>query len=304
MLYYCKVRHGNFGDDLNPWLWPRLAPEVCAEDNPALFLGIGTILSYRIPVEPVKVVFGSGWADSRPPRMDQKWFVYCVRGPLTAARLGLDPSLAGVDPAVLVRRIPAAAEKKCHPVSFMPHHWSTRHADWASLSARVGIHCIDPRSGVDRILSELQQTELLLAEAMHGAIVADALRVPWIPVRIYAGFQEFKWQDWAQSVRVPVNLASVRPVFQRVPVWRKRGVHAIKSALGRASLGREDWTRLGYRLSSESEISDALRALEKVPSQYPPCLSGDKTMQAVETRLFDKLGELRAAWRAGRFSGA
>ena len=33
-LYYCRIAHDNSSDVLNPWLWSRLAPEVCAAANP------------------------------------------------------------------------------------------------------------------------------------------------------------------------------------------------------------------------------------------------------------------------------
>src|SRR4051794_19313109 len=118
MLYYCKTPEGNFGDDLNPWLWSRLAPELCDEREPTLFVAIGTILSHKIPAEPRKVVFGSGWATGPLPKIDDRWTVHCVRGPLTAAKLNLDPALALVDPAVLVRQVKLAPVKKAFAVSF------------------------------------------------------------------------------------------------------------------------------------------------------------------------------------------
>ena len=186
MLYYCKTPNGNFGDDLNPWLWPQLAPEVCRENDGTLFVGIGTIFNHKIPAAPRKVVFGAGGGNSGPQfRLDERWKVYCVRGPLTAARFRLDPSLAVTDSALLVRQRLPATEGKKFRVSFMPHLQSVAFADWKKLCAQIGFHCIDPRAGVEHVLRELQATELLLAEAMHGAIVADALRVPWIPVRVY-----------------------------------------------------------------------------------------------------------------------
>jgi succinoglycan biosynthesis protein ExoV len=301
MLYYCKIPQGNFGDDLNPWLWSRLAPEVCDEGNPALFVGIGTILSHRVPAAPAKVVFGSGWADSRPPVIDRTWFIYCVRGPLTAARLKLDPSLAVADPAILVRHVSLPAARRCYPVSFMPHHSSMARADWEALCARMGLHCIDPCGGVERVLTEIRQTGVLLAEAMHGAIVADALRVPWIPVRLYGKFSDAKWRDWTQSVQAPLQMADVPPVFQTHLVWRKRIGHALKKTLARAGLGGARALRLPVRLSTEREISHSLGALEGVARTHTPCLSPDGVIEQAETRLLEKLAELRSAWQEGRF---
>jgi hypothetical protein len=59
-LHYYKDPHGNFGDDLNPWLWSKLIPDLLDDDGRTLFVGIGTILRREIPRGPGKVVFGSG----------------------------------------------------------------------------------------------------------------------------------------------------------------------------------------------------------------------------------------------------
>jgi succinoglycan biosynthesis protein ExoV len=302
MLYYCKTPMGNLGDDLNPWLWSRLAPEVCDDRASALFVGIGTILSHRMPAEPLKFVFGAGWGGGRRPKIDRKWMIYCVRGPLTAAGLKLDPALAIADPAILVRRVPRAAAKKCYPISFMPHHQSMPLADWKALCAQVGFHCINPCGGVDKVLAEVEQTELLLAEAMHGAIVADALRVPWIPVRMYGRFTEFKWRDWTQSIQAPLRIVDIAPIFERGPALWKRLDYAVKKTVARAGLGDDNWNRLGVRLSTRREISQTLRALEKTPKEQTPCLSADETIARLETRLCDKLTGLRAAWQNGQFT--
>ena len=298
MLYYCKTPKGNFGDDLNLWLWPRLAPEVCDEQDPTLFVGIGTILSHHIPSKPVKVVFGAGCGKTGPlPKIDDRWKIYCVRGPLTASRLNLDPALALVDPAILVRRFLNRPGGSKYPVSFMPHLQSMPHADWEALCARIGFHCIDPRSGVERVLMEIQKTELLLAEAMHGAIVADALRVPWIPVRMYSRFAEFKWQDWTQSIHVPLSLADVPPIYARPPNGWKRVDYVVKKNLAHAGLGRENWKRLGTRTHTEEEIGQSLQALKKVSEKHNPCLSNDNVLPQLEARLLEKLSDLRAVWK-------
>src|SRR5512140_2061304 len=133
MLHYCHTPEANFGDDLNPWLWPRLGPEVCDPRPDILFIGIGTLLNSKIPVEPLKTVFGAGWSGHRRPTIDSKWTVHCVRGPLTARGLSLDPGLAVTDPAILVRRFAENPVEKLHRVAFMPHHRSLGNADWAQL---------------------------------------------------------------------------------------------------------------------------------------------------------------------------
>jgi len=297
MLYYCKTPKGNFGDDLNLWLWPRLAPEVCDEQDSTLFVGIGTILTRHIPAQPVKMVFGSGcWQTGPLPKINDQWKICCVRGPLTAARLNLDPELALVDPAILVRRFSHRPAGSKYPVSFMPHLQSMPHADWEALCARIGFHCIDPRAGVAQVLEELQKTELLLAEAMHGAIVADALRVPWIPVRMYSRFAEFKWQDWSQSIRVPLKLTDVPPIYAGPPKGWKRVDYAVKKSLAQAGLGRENWKRLGVRSSTQDEIRLSLKALKRVPETQPPSLSNEKFLSQLENRLLEKLSRLRTDW--------
>jgi succinoglycan biosynthesis protein ExoV len=299
MLYYCKTPCGNFGDDLNPWLWPRLAPEVCNEKDNKLFVGIGTILNHKIPHAPFKVVFGSGSSDAGPKfTIDRRWKISCVRGPLTASRFQLDPSLAVVDPAILVRQFADAFFRpKKYRVSFMPHLQSLPFADWPTLCMKIGWHCIDPTSGVDKILQELSATELLLAEAMHGAIVADALRVPWIPVRIYGKFNVFKWQDWSKSIRVPLEIKDVPPIYTAPPKGSKRVGNLIKQTVARAGIGRANWRRLGVRRSAPDEIDRSLDTLQKIATTSTAFLSDDGLLVQLEARLMEKLSVVRADWQ-------
>jgi len=60
-LMYCATSKGNFGDDLNLWLWNELFPEGFFDDDESTqFYGIGTILHRKIDPAANKVVFGSG----------------------------------------------------------------------------------------------------------------------------------------------------------------------------------------------------------------------------------------------------
>src|SRR4051794_17394139 len=95
-LYYYKDPIGNFGDDLNPWLWPRLISNIFDVNNEIIFLGIGTLLNQkvdrRVAASAFKVVFGSGvgYRKGKLPLIDNRWKFYCVRGPLSAYALSLD----------------------------------------------------------------------------------------------------------------------------------------------------------------------------------------------------------------------
>ena len=58
-------------------------------------------------------------------------------------------------------------------------------------------------------MSKIKASGLLLAEAMHGAVVADAFGTPWVPLRPLMPDHLFKWFDWTRSLGVayrPVRL--------------------------------------------------------------------------------------------------
>jgi succinoglycan biosynthesis protein ExoV len=298
MLYYCRTQEGNFGDDLNPWLWSRMAPELILAEDPRVFVGIGTLLSHNLPKRPVKFIFGPGCGYSRRPTIDGSYRFYAVRGPLTVSRLGLDPGIAQGDPAILLRALVDAGERpKIHRVSFMPHHKSMVQADWARLCKGSVLNLIDPCGPVEQVLAQIRGSELLLAEAMHGAIVADALRVPWLPVRMYSPFLEFKWQDWAGSLGLCLSIMDVPPVFQRPLAWSRCLKNAVKASLARAGAGKKKWNRLQLRLSRKEEEFTSVRVLEELARTARPCLSRESALASAEERLLASLDRLRRDWR-------
>lgn len=297
MLVYCEIN--NFGDMLNPWLWPKFVPKLCEPNNSVLFFGIGTILRSRVPADVPKVVFGSGWAGTgkRIPKIDSSWRIYCVRGPLTAASLQINPELALTDPAILLRRLTLQGADKKYKVSFMPHHHSMNMADWSELCNRVGIHCIDPRNPVPLVIQEIRETEILLAEAMHGAIVADAFRVPWIPVFAYGQINEFKWKDWTSSLDVTFEPVRIEPIFQNSLTLDEKIINRCKRAIADVGFGKEKWKKYPIALSSSAEIAASLRRLEKIPKISSPRLSDDSKLENVEERLWNCLSDLCIAYQ-------
>src|SRR5690606_31629799 len=141
-LYYYRDPTGNFGDDLNLWLWPQIVPGLFDEDDGRLFIGMGTLLNHRVPQQPPKVVLGAGVGYGRPPVLDDRWKIYCVRGPLSARALGVETRFAATDPAVLGRTLGLQEEPKRHALAFMPHHKGAERANWEAPCRIAGIHFI------------------------------------------------------------------------------------------------------------------------------------------------------------------
>ncbi len=287
-LYYYRHPEGNFGDELNRWLWPRLLPGlldgVCAHEpalraandrEPALFLGIGTILNDDVPPTPRKVVFGAGTGYGPPPRLDGRWHVYGVRGPLSARVLGLPSRLAIGDPAMLVPLAAPPPPAAPAGVAYLPH---VSVADpWRDLCAEQGVHFLDPRAPVEEIIAGIRGCDLLLTEAMHGAIVADVLRVPWVALRSYRHINAFKWRDWCLSVGL-----AYRPQFL-APIWRAadpRPTRRIALSLRRAA---------------------AASALRRLTRHARPQLSDGLLLAEARDRLRQRLEDLRRDHREGLF---
>lgn len=287
-MFFYRGAVGNFGDELNPWLWPKLL-DGCFDDDPShIFLGLGSILYHDFPTWKRKVVFGAGYAGytPKPDLHDGSWDIRFVRGPQTAEALNLDPATALTDPAILVRTMALPAPAPPHPVSFMPHVDSLSRGRWREVCATTGIHLIDPTLPVDAVLAQIRGTRLLLSEAMHGAIVADALRIPWIPLLPIAAAHRFKWRDWTRSVELPYNPALLFPSSLR-EVWTYgsgyEGKGRIATRLASSWLGRA---------GDASLVPLAAARLQRI-AQRDPCLSRDDVIQRLTERTLDMVTRFR-----------
>ena len=199
-LHYYRDEFGNFGDDLNPWLWPRLLPDLLHAQSDAALVGIGTIVNDILPAGP-KIIVGSGVGYGVVPRLTEEWAVHFVRGPGTARALGLPASFAITDPAHLITQF-IRPQVRGRGTLYIPHHVSAMLADWRSVATAAGMQYVDPASGVMSVVQAIRGARLVVTSAMHGAILADAFRVPWIRVRAYPHLNDFKWQDWGDSLEL------------------------------------------------------------------------------------------------------
>jgi succinoglycan biosynthesis protein ExoV len=281
-LHYYRGLKGvtNFGDELNPWIWDRLLPGVFDEDDRVIFVGIGTLLNDKMPAAHRTIVFGSGVGyGGAPPRIDDSWRIYCLRGPQSAKALGLPEELAVTDPGALVRRLyTPAGVRKTWKFAYMPHI-GRANAVLERTCQEMGFGYIDPRRPVDSVLNDIAQTEILISEALHGAVVADALRIPWIPVRTGPNVLQSKWVDWCATIGLRYHPSGLPRV------WVGADRHGAISALAR-------WSR--------RKLVGAL--LRRLALTARPMLSDDALLERLTVELEDRLERFRKDLSAGYLS--
>ena len=288
-LQYFKGHRSNFGDDLNEWLWPQLIPDFLDDDSRTLFLGIGSIIGEQYPPSAKKIVVGTGYVPayhSKVPNVhDGNWDIAFVRGPRTARALSIPVSLGIGDAAILLRALDINFHREPRFVGFMPHWESMQRGDWKAACKLAGIRLIDPTAPVETILKEILGCKVLITEAMHGAIVADALRVPWIPLLPIDHAHREKWFDWADALNIQLI---------RHRLWPSNPAELMRSAIYRPFLSRiagclevQPVSRLAQPLMTYA----AAKRLSSL-SKETPSLSADGALDTALYHMLDKLRQI------------
>jgi len=288
ILYRWRGAARNFGDELNDLLWPALLPGFFDANPSALFLGIGSILDSRHGAGTRKVVAGAGYGGYEPrPALDPSWIVHWVRGPGTARALNLPADLALGDPAALLRHAGLAPAEPGDAIGFMPHFESLETGRWAEAAAEAGLTLIDPRGDPAQTLAAIGRCRLLLSEALHGVIVADALRIPWIALRPVAPVHRAKWRDWAASVDLPV-------AFRRLPA-SSLPERMAASGIARSHQGRRLLAGLRERLDAVDPAGFLARATTGLrrAAQAAPQLSSHRALDRSQSRMLERIEALR-----------
>lgn len=337
-LHYYRGRRPNFGDDLNAVLWPEILPADVWSSGDAVVVGIGSILTepgLREVADAKKPVYvlGSGVSYGPAPRNVARWNVLAVRGPLSAAAIGL-PDTAATDGAYLLADAPrlVGSPRARTDVVFIPHHRTLLDQPWAEVCAAAGLTYVSPESSVDQMLHHLAGARLVITEAMHGAIVADALRIPWIPVTVSPRIDEFKWRDWLSSVDLdyaPVAVPSpdprtarryrrLRTTMQRLEVdghgrlagsgastdltgWLERRYSSeLLGQLHRAEVGTRAHRAVDKVVAGfpSSAFDDTVTVLQRA-AESPPSLSDDRIFSARLDQLRDAVDSMNTSIMAG-----
>jgi hypothetical protein len=258
----------NLGDLLVPYILRALgykcvpcrgrdAPHAVNPDR--CLIVIGSLLTKRwverigCPLD----VWGCGWlGKALAPSADADLRFFAVRGPQTAAGLGLPPQIALGDPALLLpqlwplkavphhrtvviphfsrltairaagRRKQTGCETVLSPMVFRPLRSQTlgsfrlsKSAGIVGASALKGIRT----HGFWHALRVIAGADFVLSGSLHGAILSQAFGVPWAA---YAdGYLDApaKWTDWAAYLGIDIEL--VQTIKGGREWWRDSGCH-------------------------------------------------------------------------------
>jgi beta-1,4-mannosyltransferase len=314
-VFYHQGTAPNVGDDLNAILWSKLMPGLDQLRTADWLIGIGTILDERVNhLEGSKLVLGSGLRTAHAPRRfgaDVRFAA--VRGKHTAARLGLAADVAVCDPGFLVTRLWPDRAAGGDRIGLVPHVYSTRMTEITRVATDAGIEVVSPALPIDEFLAKLKACARVYCESLHGAIFADALRIPWARVRICShyyegsGVSDFKWADTFSVLGVdsqPMNRIGLLPIKR---TWQKLA-RALRpaQALAEKQLVRELKRRSdsgGFRLSEASVLEERVsrlwlrisevsagRASEEWPSASPGTGSQNREGKRTRILMFPKDG--------------
>ena len=173
-LFYYQTNRKNVGDDFNSWLFPKLLPGMIDGSGDHL-IGIGSILDRRVnSLNGRKIIFGTGARDKwSATALDSSIDVKFVRGPKTAnAIYGSDYI---VDPAFLAKDF--FEKKPIKRIGFVPY-FRNRGISWAKIFNYTDVLIINPQQDIEHFMAQIGSCEKVFSESLHGAIFADALRIP------------------------------------------------------------------------------------------------------------------------------
>ncbi len=205
-LFFYKSPNGNVGDDLNEWLWPRVFGDI-TDYKEFTLVGIGSVFDKRVEeIKGDKVIFGAGVRDFLYEfKPNNSIDVFFVRGPLSAKTVGNVNYITDAAYCLKLIDIEKSNDKKFE-YGYVPYFEHVHHFDWSLFELVTGVKAILPTLSVEEFLKQISSCKKVYCSAMHGAILADVLRVPW--ARVKAGkhggeepfTSELKWRDWAMSL--------------------------------------------------------------------------------------------------------
>lgn len=268
---------------MNAWFWDDVFPEHRHLLPDTTMFGIGSLLwQQNMEAFEKMLVMGSGTGvgvipKTIPANINFAW----VRGPMTAAEMGLPADRAITDGAVLcprLQRFKGAGSTRKGTI-FVPHCGTERlPLDWRRIVEKAEVDFVSPAGPAEDVIRRIAAAELVVAESMHAAIIADAFRVPWVPLALSPNFSYFKWVDWGKSVETDLTVMEGLQSF--------KALYSIGKRAKRMLTGQERPIT-----ANEDPDSDIRVPNLEVPGQNPDLLL-DQDSKAWTKRLVGRFAPL------------
>jgi succinoglycan biosynthesis protein ExoV len=295
-VYYFKDSRGNVGDDLNALILRHFFDfDKCSKASYTL-VGIGTLINNRLPLSREFIFFTTGYGYQKPPNFnDTRVSAIGLRGPMTLTKLRPflqenESNIPLIDGAYLTPDlIPKNATPEPNRVGLIPHVDSMQIGRWEEIAKRGQFCLIDPRWEPSKFIGALTSCSTVITEAMHGAILADAYRVPWAGFAAHIHINTDKWHDWSESLSIPLHINSVSPVFkgdEGLP-FMSRVKNIIKRTAQKTKLYNNNWTLPPVARSNNKDMERTLDELKQIAAREKYQLSDYAIVQ-------EKLAQLRA----------
>jgi pyruvyltransferase len=223
-------RYNNFGDLLAPVIVAALARRAgLSLDRPrrsGRLVSVGSVIHLTRPGD---VLWGTGVNGQHleakvPGHLD----IRAVRGPRTRGWLterGIEaPDVFG-DPVLLLglARPDLVARRPRHDTTVIFNMRDAKHVDWEAIPR--GVNVVNAQAPVEECLLAISESRLVVASALHGIIVAEALG---IPARAIQALVEpaFKYHDYFEGTgREYAPVANIEAALgaggDTLPAWNR-----------------------------------------------------------------------------------
>jgi succinoglycan biosynthesis protein ExoV len=263
LIYYAG--HSNFGDLLNVTLSRKVFGDIFDDDKSNRFLFIGTMIGRSPPPGTREIIVGAGAGYKGHCTLERRE-IFCVRGPLTCKMLGLEDRYAAIDPAILCSRFyfPDRLLAKRTQVTFIPHFSTDMAAGGVFRRAceELGLTYVSPLDRVETVIDCISKSRHVITEALHGAIVAEAYGIPWIPVITASHVMQAKWDDFCRTIGLdyqPVEM-HLNVAFNGAPQLTSY----LKYASYRLGIGKDRYKYLALRNPKGDETKRLVAKLRSV----------------------------------------
>lgn len=209
VLYYDAV--SNVGDQLNPFLLPRLFDvDVALATVPTAphLTAIGSILQ---AANQQSQIWGTGVMHDTYPVPDiSPANVHAVRGKLSYQWLqsgGMKlPDVPLGDPGFLIRNeVQNISRTKRYKVGIVSHYQDRALVSASGLLAEDGVADLNVYLHPEMFLAIMASCEVIVSSSLHGLVLAEALDIPniWVGFSDHVGGGGFKFADWFSLAKRP-----------------------------------------------------------------------------------------------------